>query len=51
MPYYRNQGWKDGDMPNAENYYIQCISLPMYPTLTNEEINFVIQKIVIFYEG
>ena len=30
---------------NAENYYRHCISLPMYPTLTNEEQNFVIEKI------
>ena len=51
MPYYRRFGWKEGDMPYAENYYMQCISLPMYPTLTNEEINFVIQEIVSFYEG
>lgn len=45
MPYYRNFGWKDGDMPNAENYYKQCLSLPMYPTLTHEEQTFVIDKI------
>jgi len=29
MPYYRQFGWKEGDMPNAENYYKDCISLPM----------------------
>ncbi len=33
MPYYREFGWKEGDMPNAEAYYKKCISLPMYPTL------------------
>jgi dTDP-4-amino-4,6-dideoxygalactose transaminase len=33
MPYYRDYGWKDGDMPIAEEY-THCISLPMYPTLT-----------------
>lgn len=48
MPYYRNFGWKEGDMPNAETYYRQCISLPMYPTLTDEEQQFVISKVNVF---
>ncbi|MGC1633410.1 MAG: UDP-4-amino-4,6-dideoxy-N-acetyl-beta-L-altrosamine transaminase [Gelidibacter sp.] len=46
MPYYRQFGWNEGDMPNAETYYKHCISLPMYPTLTNEEQAFVIEKIL-----
>jgi hypothetical protein len=49
MPYYREFGWKEGDMPNAENYYKHCISLPMFPTLTDEEQSFVIEKINEFY--
>ena len=49
MPYYKEQGWKEGDMTNAENYYKHCISLPMYPTLTLEEQDFVIEKISQFY--
>lgn len=51
MPYYRDFGWKDGDMPNAEKYYKHCLSLPMYPTLTEEEQQFVIDKIIEFYNG
>lgn len=50
MPYYRGLGWKEGDMPHAEAYYERCISLPMFPTLSNEEQEFVIQKIKVFYE-
>ena len=50
MPYYRQFGWKEGDMPHAENYYNHCISLPMYPTLSNEEQDFVITQIKTFYE-
>lgn len=49
MPYYRQFGWKDGDMPNAEKYYKQCLSLPMYPTLTDEEQTFVINTIETFF--
>ena len=49
MPYYRHKGWKEGDFKHAENYYKKCISLPMYPTLKEDEQNFVIQKINEFY--
>jgi UDP-4-amino-4,6-dideoxy-N-acetyl-beta-L-altrosamine transaminase len=49
MPYYRKFGWKDGDLPFAEEYYKHCLSLPMYPTLTDEEQQFVIDKICEFY--
>lgn len=50
MPYYREQGYKEGDLPNAENYYRHCISLPMFPTLTSEEQQYVIQTIDDFYK-
>jgi UDP-4-amino-4,6-dideoxy-N-acetyl-beta-L-altrosamine transaminase len=50
MPYYRQFGWKEGDLPLVEEYYKSCISLPMYPTLTSEELSFVIKKIIDFYE-
>ncbi|SDJ33026.1 hypothetical protein SAMN04487898_102281 [Pedobacter sp. ok626] len=49
MPYYKELGWKENDFPNSETYYKHCISLPMYPTLTTDEQEFVINKIVEFY--
>jgi dTDP-4-amino-4,6-dideoxygalactose transaminase len=49
MPYYQKLGWKEGDFPNVEKYYKHCLSLPMYPTLTDEEQWHVIDKINIFY--
>lgn len=49
MPYYQNLGWKEGDFPNAEAYYKRCISLPMYPTLSNEDQDRVIDLITKFY--
>jgi UDP-4-amino-4,6-dideoxy-N-acetyl-beta-L-altrosamine transaminase len=50
MPYYKQFGWENGDMPNAENYYNQCLSLPMYPTLTVDEQNFVVEIINTFFK-
>ena len=49
MPYYRGQGWSEGDRLNAENYYRHCISLPMYPALSDEEQVKVVNLINAFY--
>ncbi len=49
MPYYRELGWKQGDMPFAEEYYRHCISLPMYPTLSPDEQGFVIDSVLAYY--
>ena len=48
MPYYKALGHKKGDMPVAEEYYGECLSLPMYPSLKKEEQKFVIEKILYF---
>jgi len=51
MPYYRDFGWKEGDLPIAENYYRHCLSIPMFPTLTDEDQERVIETIKAFYNG
>lgn len=51
MPYYRSLGWKKGDFPLAEAYYEGCLSLPMYPTLTEEEQQYVVDAIKTFFTG
>lgn len=48
MPYYQSLGWQKGDFPVAEDYYAHCLSLPMFPSLTDEEQQFVIQKVLEF---
>ncbi len=50
MPYYKQFGWKKGDFPVAEAYYEKCLSLPMYPSLTNEEQNYVIESVLEFFK-
>lgn len=49
MPYYGKQGYKEGDFPCAENYYKKCLSLPMFPALTDAEIGHIIEKVFNFY--
>ena len=51
MPYYRQFGWNKGDFPLAESYYDQGLSLPMYPALTNDQQDFVIQSILDFLQA
>lgn len=48
MPYYQQFGWKPGDFPNAEQYYAHCLSLPMFPTLTDDEQDYVISSVLAF---
>jgi UDP-4-amino-4,6-dideoxy-N-acetyl-beta-L-altrosamine transaminase len=42
MPYYEGLGWREGDFPLAETYYAHCLSIPMFPTLTDEEQDYVV---------
>ena len=46
MPYYQHLANKKGDLPVVEEYYDHCLSLPMYPTLTDEEQSYVIEKVI-----
>ena len=48
QPYYRELGNKSGDCPVAEEYYKHCLSLPMFPTLTDEEQQYVIDSVLAF---
>lgn len=48
LPYYKAIGYDDADLRSSEEYYSKCISLPMYPTLTDEEQSFVIEKVLSF---
>lgn len=37
QPYYRALGFKRGDFPEAESYYDEAITLPLYPDLTDAD--------------
>jgi UDP-4-amino-4,6-dideoxy-N-acetyl-beta-L-altrosamine transaminase len=42
QPYYLNRGFKPGDFPEAERYYAEAISLPLYPAMTDNQQDRVI---------
>jgi UDP-4-amino-4,6-dideoxy-N-acetyl-beta-L-altrosamine transaminase len=42
QPFYRKTfGFKPGDFPIAEKFYEREISIPIYPTLTKKDLNFI----------
>jgi UDP-4-amino-4,6-dideoxy-N-acetyl-beta-L-altrosamine transaminase len=45
QPYYRDLGFNPGDFPEAEAYYAQAISLPMYPAMTDAQQDYVVEQL------
>jgi UDP-4-amino-4,6-dideoxy-N-acetyl-beta-L-altrosamine transaminase len=43
-PFYQKQGFKPSDFPEAESYYAQAISLPIYFGLTDEEVKKIVDQ-------
>jgi UDP-4-amino-4,6-dideoxy-N-acetyl-beta-L-altrosamine transaminase len=46
MPYYRSLGFEKGMYPKAEAYYEKCLSLPMFPELTDADHDYVIEQVL-----
>ena len=42
QPYYERMGFRPGDFPEAERYYAEAISLPMFPGLTDHQQDTVV---------
>ncbi len=45
QPFYQQMGFKLGDFPEAERYYSEAISLPMYPLLTDAQQDAVVSTL------
>jgi dTDP-4-amino-4,6-dideoxygalactose transaminase len=48
---YTHLGYKNGDFPVAEKLTNEILSLPMYPELGEEQIDYVCEKIKAFYKN
>lgn len=42
QPYYQRLGFRVGDFPEAERYYAQAISLPMFQTMSEQQQDVVV---------
>lgn len=52
QPYYQQLGYKKGICPNAEKLYEEMITLPLFPAMSEEDVNSVIEavkRVVSFY--
>ena len=45
QPYYQAMGFRWGDFPQAEAYYKSALSIPMYPTMSDDDQTQVIQAL------
>ncbi len=43
--YQKVFGYKEGDLPVSEREYYRCLSLPIYPTMSDAEIQYVILSV------
>jgi len=44
-PYYRKLGFSYGQFPEAEKYYEEAITLPLYPAMSEKELDYVISML------
>jgi perosamine synthetase len=52
QPYYQKRfGYRKGDFPRAENYFDKSLILPLYPALTDEMLDYVIDAVKSFYKS
>lgn len=45
QPYFQQLGFKKGDFPHAEKYYLQAASIPIYAQLSTESQTLIIQAL------
>ena len=47
QPYYQeNYGYKWGDYPAAEDYYEKALSIPLYPKMSDKDVEYVVENIL-----
>ena len=45
MTAFRKLGWKEGDFPMTEKHFERIISLPLYPSMTDEQVRYVVAAV------
>ena len=47
---YASRGWKPGDFPVAEKAANEILSLPLFPTMTDEQVDYVVEAVSEFWK-
>ena len=45
QPYYAKMGFRAGYCPEAEQYYSEALSLPLYPLLSGEQMDYIVNSL------
>lgn len=55
QPYYQEKlGYKEGDFPIAEDYYKRALTIPLFPKMSNDDVEDVIEgveKVIMYYRS
>lgn len=51
LPAFQHLGYRTGDFPEAERLSREALSLPMFPELTDAEVDYVVERIGAFFHG
>jgi dTDP-4-amino-4,6-dideoxygalactose transaminase len=51
QPCFEPLGFRAGEFPHAEQASRECLALPMYPELDNDQLDHVVETIAAFYRG
>lgn len=44
-PYHERWGMSPADFPNTERYYERCLTIPLFPAMTDDEVDRVIETV------
>lgn len=50
QPAIKYLGYKNGDLPHAETMAKKILSLPIFPYMSVRQLNYIVEKIKLFYE-
>jgi perosamine synthetase len=45
-PYYQELGFRRGLCPNAEDFYSRCVSLPIFPRMSDDDVDSSIERVL-----
>ena len=52
QPYYAEKyNYRKGKCPNAELYYSRCLSLPLFPAMSDAQVAAVVDGVISFLDG